>query len=255
MRAGSRWRKAWRVAGLQAVVVLALLVVWYGLSRAGMVSPIILPKPEAVAAVLPAILASPNTWHHLRLTAWEVIGAFALSLVSGLGLGLWAGRSRYATRLLEPLLVALYTVPIVLLYPICILLFGIGPASKIAFAGLYGFFPIALNAMRGLSSVEEKYITTAVSMGATERQLVWHVLLPAALPLVVAGVRIGAAFNLIGVIAGEMLASAGGLGYEIARTTQTFEIPALYAYVAITLVLIALFNAVVTRTGERGFYG
>jgi ABC-type nitrate/sulfonate/bicarbonate transport system permease component len=241
------------VVGAQAALALALLGLWYLATRARLVSPLLLPRPEDVARKLPMLLGDGATWAHVRLTVMEFLSAFGLSLLAGLGLGFWAGRSPYATRLLEPLLVALYTVPIVLLYPICILVFGIGPASKVAFAAVYGFFPIAFNTMRGLASVNPKYLTAAISLGATELQLVRHVLLPGALPVVVSGIRIGAAFDLIGVIAGEMLGATGGLGYQIVWASQTFNVPDLYAYMLMTLVLAGLVNAVVSRTEERGF--
>lgn len=255
-RAGSQARrrrtmdrvKVWgvRLGGLAAV-----LLAWWWAAGPGGVSPLLLPEPRAVAEELPDLLTSAATWRHLRLTGLEVVAAFGISLAAGFGLGFWAGRDEYRTLVVEPLLISAYMIPIVLLYPVALLMFGIGPMSKIVFAGVYGFFPVALNTMKGFRTVDQRLIAAAVSMGATPRQLTWLVRLPAAMPLIMSGVRIAAALNLIGVIVGEMLGARAGLGYEIARTTSTFAIPKLYSYIVLSLVLIVVFNRVVTRTEDR----
>lgn len=243
-----------RVWGVRAAGTIALLLLWTWATRPDGVSPLLLPAPAEVLRELPELLSESGTWRHLRLTAFEVVGAFAVSVTSGLALGFWAGRSDYRTQLVEPVLLSAYMVPIVLLYPIVLLIFGIGASSKIVFAGLYGFFPVALNTMKGFRTVDRRLVRAAVSMGSTQRQLIRLVMLPAALPLVMTGVRIAAALNLIGVIVGEMLGARAGLGYEIARTTSTFAIPQLYAYIILSLVVILAFNRLVTGTedAQRG---
>lgn len=236
-----------QIIASQVGLVIAVLILWWWVGEQGLVSPLLLPKPGAALAALPELLADPQTWWHLRLTGLEIAAAFAISTLAGVSIGFWTGTSEYRSRLVEPFLVSAYMVPIVLLYPIVLLVFGVGPSSKIVFAGVYGFFPVALNTMRAFRSVDGKLITAAISMGATAGQRIRHVLLPAARPLIVSGVRVGAALNLTGVIVGEMLASRAGLGYEIARTSQTFSVPKLYAYIFIALVMIILFNRVVAR--------
>ncbi len=239
-----------RRIGSQAAAGLLVLAVWVWASRPDQVSPLLLPTPESVARQLPELLSRGRTWGHLGITALEVVAAFCVSIVTGFALGFWSGRSAWRTQLIEPLLLSGYMVPIVLLYPIVLLIFGIGPSSKIAFAGLYGFFPVALNTMKGFRTVDQRLIRAATSMGVGKRQMVSLVLLPAAKPLVLSGIRIAAALNLIGVIVGEMLGSRRGLGYEIARTTSTFSIPQLYAYIVVALVLIVVFNRLVTRSDD-----
>jgi len=235
------------IRAAQLGVVLLILAVWWWLNREKMVSPLLLPAPTAAARALPKLLGDSRTWDNLRITGTEILGAFVISLVMGIGTGFWLGLSSYRTKLFEPVLVTTYMVPIVLLYPIVLLIFGVVPESKIVFAGVYGFFPIAISTTRAIRSVDSRLITAAISMGATTRQQVFQVMLPAAKPLIVSGVRVGAALNLTAVIVGEMLAARAGLGYEIARTANTFSVPKLYGYIAIALTLIALFNVVVAR--------
>jgi ABC-type nitrate/sulfonate/bicarbonate transport system permease component len=238
-----------QVVGTQLAIVAGVLLIWFVVAARELVSPLLLPKPGDVVVALPTLLADPRTWGHLKITGVEILGAFLFSTITGTLVGFWLGLSRHRTRLLEPFLVSGYMVPIVLLYPIVLLIFGVGPESKVVFAGIYGFFPVALNTMRGFRTVDRALITAAVSLGASTRQRIAHVMIPAAKPMIVAGIRIGAALDLTGVLVGEMLASRAGLGYEIARTAQTFSTAKMYAYIVVALVLIALFNRVIARHG------
>jgi ABC-type nitrate/sulfonate/bicarbonate transport system permease component len=246
------WGGRLRVAGTQLGLLVLLVALWWWLTHTGGVSPLILPKPELVLGRLVAMIGTATVLDSLRITLTEVAGAFALSLVAGVGLGFLAGRTPYGAQLTGPVVAWFQTVPIILLYPICILLFGIGIWSKIVFAGLYGLFPMAYNTITGLRGVDERHLLAARSLGASPRQMLWQVQVPAALPVIVAGIRLGAALNLIGVLAGEILASQAGLGYQIAAAAGTFQTPDLYAYIIMALVLVTVFNAVVTRTREQG---
>lgn len=245
-------RRTVRFAAPQLAMLAIVCAAWFWFSREGRVSPILLPQIERVVERIPELLSTPATWRSLRLTILEIAGAFGLSVVTGVGVGFLAGRTTYGATLVGPVIAWFQTVPIILLYPICILLFGIGAPSKIVFAGLYGFFPMAYNTIVGLRGVESRYLAAARSMGASDRDILRKVMIPAALPVILSGVRLGAALNLIGVLAGEILASRDGLGYQIAAAAGTFQIPDLYAYIIVALVLVALFNAAVTRAEDRG---
>lgn len=250
-----RWRAAAgqraRTLAVQSVFVAVVVLLWWYYSRDGRVSPILLPKVERVWEIFPDIVSQQRTYDALWLTLREIFGAFAVSAGVGLTVGVLAGRTGYGTRLVEPLLVWMQTIPIILLYPVCVLIFGLGVESKIAFAGIYGLFPVALNTARGLDTVDLRYRQAAASMGASRWQLMWRVQLPAARPMIISGLRLGAALNLTGVLAGEILASIGGLGFLISQAAATFQIAQLYAYIIIALVLVLCFNAVVTRAEER----
>ena len=244
-------RERLTVVGVQLGLAAVVLAVWIYQTRSGRVSPILLPRPERVLEEFPDLLKDPVFWTSLRTTALELVGAFAVAAVTGLVAGVLAGRWAPAARIAGPLLAWAQTVPIILFYPICILLFGIGPMSKVVFGGFYGFFPIAANTVLALSTVPARYLTAASALGASRRQTVTRVLLPAARPLILSGVRLGAALCLIGVLAGELLGSTEGLGYRIASSSGSFRTPELYAYITVALVLVALFNLAITRADER----
>jgi len=129
----------------QLLFLAALLAGWYGLTATGRVSPLILPRIDVVVRQLADIFRHPQTYAvEPGTTLLEFGAAFALSLSAGLFVGALVGRSPYATEVVEPLLMAVFAVPIILIFPICLLFFGIGSLSKIAFAAIYGFLPIAV---------------------------------------------------------------------------------------------------------------
>jgi ABC-type nitrate/sulfonate/bicarbonate transport system permease component len=244
-------RERLTVGGVQLGVAAVVLGLWIYQTRTGRVSPILLPQPERVLAEFPDLLGSSGFWRAAGITAMEVAGAFLLAAAAGLLVGVLLGRWAPAARIATPLFAWAQTVPIILFYPICILFFGIGPVSKIVFGGFYGFFPIVANTILALSTVPPRYLRAAAALGASPRQTVLQVLIPAARPLILSGIRLGAALCLIGVLAGEILGSTAGLGYEIASSSGAFRTPEMYAYIIVTLVLVALFNLAITRADDR----
>ncbi|MGH3682187.1 MAG: ABC transporter permease [Natronosporangium sp.] len=247
----SRRKELLTVAAIQVGLAAVLVGLWFYQTRPGRVSRILLPQPEQVLAQLPEIVREAGFWENLRVTALEVAGAFTLATIAGLTVGLLVGRWRPAARIASPLLVWAQTVPIILFYPICILMFGIGPMSKVVFGGFYGFFPVAATTVMALTTVPNRYLTVAESLGANRRQQVINVLIPAARPLVLSGVRIGAALCLIGVLAGEILGSTQGIGYQIASSSGGFRTAELYAYIIVALLMVAAFNIAITRADDQ----
>src|SRR5262249_16018507 len=148
-------------------------------------------KPGAVLRELIDVLRTGEFVADLRMTLGELAAAFALAASAGTVLGYSISRSPYWTRAVEPLITATSAVPIILCLALSVLLFGLGPASKIALGATIGFFPVALSTVAGFSSVERMYIVTARSMGCSDWQLFRWVLLPAALPVILTGLRMG----------------------------------------------------------------
>jgi len=236
--------------GVQFFLLVAL-VVWWTWANDGRVSPVLLPDLGDFLRHIPEVLARPRTLVNVRVTLFEVLSAAALSISSGITVGFIVGRSTYLTKLLEPVFGWFQTVPIILIYPLCVLLFGLGSQSKIVFAAIYGFFPVVINTIRGLQYVDAKYLRAARSMGASDTQLTWLVRMPAARPLILAGVRMGSVLNMIGVLAGQILASIRGIGYEITNSAQNFLVLDLYAHILLALAIAVMFNIVVTKTEDR----
>ncbi|HEV8441648.1 MAG TPA: ABC transporter permease subunit [Methylomirabilota bacterium] len=202
---------AWR-AGL----LLAMLGVWELVARP--LNPILYIAPSRLPAAfvrMVSVRELPPLPEHVWLTFREVLAAYALAVAAGLWLGFLLGLRRALGRIYEPLLAALYAIPSVVWYPSLMLFFGLGPASKIAFGFLLGFFPIVLSVLAGIRQVPQHLVTVAVSMGAKRLAIFTKVMLPSMASTMVGGLRAGLALSVVGVLVGEILGSRSGLGYVI----------------------------------------
>ena len=226
-------------------------MLWFLLTRRRMVSSLILPDLFSVAQTLKEILSNPDTYQHFRVTLYEFIISMLVAISFGLGMGFFLGGKRTWGYVLEPIILAAYAVPIVIIYPLCILFFGIGPNSKIAFAGVYGFFPIVISTLSGVRNVNPSLVTLSRSLGAGWFQMNLKIIVPSVLPSIMAGLRMGVVMVLIAVVAGEMLASNSGLGYLIAWSSETMNSSLLYSCIILVITLVALFNFIMSRMESR----
>jgi NitT/TauT family transport system permease protein len=176
-------------------------------------------------------------WAALLVTLYEV--ALSMLIACGLGILLGAVVGGLATlrNLLLPVFSSLYAVPIVILYPVFTAWFGIGSESKIAFAGIYGFFPVMLSTAAGIRTIDPQFLLAARSMGATLPQLVTRVIIPASVPTVFAGLRLGGALTIIGVVVSEMLTASAGIGYLVTLNRTILDSPRVFAAILAILVL------------------
>ena len=236
---------------VQAGFLVGLILLWYlGTAHWG-VSHLLLPNPVKVWHELADILASGEYLPDLQVTLTEVATAFAISCTSGVALGYLVSRSQYSIRVFEPLLAAAYSVPIILFLPLYVLFFGLGPWSKIAIGGTISFFPIILSTVAGFGYVDKIFITAARSMGASDFQMFRHVLLPAALPVILTGLRIGFTVALLSILGSETLASLAGLGHRIVHLAEAMETARMFAYIAFAVVIAAALNSVTSSLERR----
>jgi ABC-type nitrate/sulfonate/bicarbonate transport system permease component len=236
---------------LQIGFVVAILLAWLWVSRTGAVNPIFLPHLERVLEELYLIIATGVVFTHLEVTVFEILSAYAIATVAGLGVGYAIGRSRRLISIFEPLLASVFAVPIIIFLPLFILFFGIGANSKIAFGATYAFFPIALNTIGGIGQVDNRFITVARSLGATDRQMFWRVMLPCALPVIVSGIRIAYIIGFLSIIGAEMIAGLEGLGSQIVRLAEGMNTAEMFSYVLFVIVIATLLNAVLSAVQRR----
>jgi NitT/TauT family transport system permease protein/taurine transport system permease protein len=169
----------------------------------------------------------------------------------GILVGAIVGGVASIRNLMLPVFSSLYAVPIVILYPIFTAWFGIGSESKIAFAGVYGFFPVMLSTAAGIRTIDEQYLLAARSMGATLSQLIVRVIIPASIPTVLTGLRLGGALTIIGVVVSEMLTSASGIGYLVTINRTILDSPRVFAAIIVVLVLSVAFDIAVRAIERR----
>ncbi len=201
-----------------------------------------------------SILTTGEFIGDLRVTLTELVSAFGIAASSGLLVGYLISRSQYRIQVFEPLFAGIYSVPIILFLPLYVLLFGLGPASKIALGVTISFFPfpIALNTIAGFGYVERTLVTAARSMGASDLQLFRYVLLPAALPIILTGMRMGFTVALLSIIGSETIASLAGLGHRIVYLAEGMEMAPMFAYIVFVVAIAAILNTLVSALEARG---
>jgi ABC-type nitrate/sulfonate/bicarbonate transport system permease component len=234
----------------RAAVLLAILGVWE--LWAGRQNPLLFIPPSKVLPALSRVVrleTYPSLPEHLWLTVVEVLVAYALAVGVGLGLGFLLGLPRAVGEVYEPILAALYAIPSVVWYPSLMLFFGLGPASKIAFGFLLGFFPIVLAVLTGIRSVDRQLVTVARALGAGPGTCFVKVMLPAMTATLLAGLRAGLALTVVGVIVGEILGARAGLGYLITYA-YGFLRTAEYAALAILALILVIAIDGVAALGE-----
>ncbi len=149
------------------------------------------------------------------------------------------------------MLSGVFAIPLTLFFPLFVVFFGIGPQSKVAYGAMYSFFPIALNTIAGFASVDELYVRSTRSMGASAIQQFRHVYLPAAMPVTLTGLRIGFFICIASVLGGETLASVAGVGRSIALSAELMETARLYAWIMFVVILSVMLNLMVLAAETR----
>jgi ABC-type nitrate/sulfonate/bicarbonate transport system permease component len=230
-----------RIVAARVAVLLLALGIWELWARRQ--NPLLFVPPSKVLPALGRLLrlqSYPALPAELGLTVVEILVAYVLAVVLGLGLGFLLGLPRHVGEIYEPILSGLYAIPSVVWYPSLMLFFGLGPASKIAFGVLLGFFPVVLAVLAGIRSVDRQLLTVARALGADPGASFRKVMLPAMTGTLLAGLRAGLALTVVGVLVGEILGARGGLGYLINHAygfMRTADYAAL-AVVALALVMV-----------------
>jgi ABC-type nitrate/sulfonate/bicarbonate transport system permease component len=220
-----------RVRVLQIASVAALLAAWEGIARAGWVDPLFVPAPSAVAGALLRVgaLAMAGLGDTLAKTA----AAYVISVVLGVGGGLVLGSIRPVRQAVNPFVVALYGLPKILVLPWIVLLLGFGALPAIVYGAIHGLFPILVLVTGAVRDVDDTLLTVARAFGASRRQLYWKVVLPAIVPTVLTGMRLGIVFCLLGVLIVEMFAGVRGMGHVLGSFANGFQAPELFAATAL----------------------
>jgi NitT/TauT family transport system permease protein len=228
--------------------VVIALIAWELVGRYVLTSKLMFAPFSAVVEEFFRLLSTGELQRHVLVSFTALAIGFGLSAVAGIALGSLIAMNKAVGEHLDPLLNALYATPLVALSPILILCFGIGSASKVAIVFLLTVFPILINTTAGIKSTDESLIEAARSFGASRFEIFRLVLLPSALPFVVAGLRLGIGKGLVGVFIGELFGSREGLGYLISVSSQSFDVPGMFVGVLVLaasgVVCVAVLEAV-----------
>ncbi|MDT8903204.1 ABC transporter permease [Anaeroselena agilis] len=195
-----------------AAAVLGLFAAWEAVCRSGLVSALFLPAPSAILTTGWDMLASGELAANTAASLWRICAGFILGSAAGLLVGLAVGFSRLAEAVGNPVIYALYPIPKLALLPLIILWLGIGEVSKITIISLGVFFPVVINTYSGVKNVDPLLLKVAVSFKATRFSIIRKVVLPGALPVIFAGLKLAAGTALLLLVAAEMIAAKEGIG-------------------------------------------
>jgi ABC-type nitrate/sulfonate/bicarbonate transport system permease component len=239
------------VRTIQIGLFAALFGAWYIATRAGGTLKLFLPSPELVWNEMIVLARSGQLWSALSVTVLSIVQAYVIAVVVGTAVGFVVARSRSLVHLFEPVLSGMFAVPLTMFFPLFVLFFGIGPESKIAYGATYAFFPIVLNTVAAFSNVEDLYLRASRAMGASSWQQFRYVYLPAALPVMLTGLRIGFFICIASVLGGETLAATAGVGRATALAAELMETAKLYAWIAFVVCMSVMLNLLALAVETR----
>lgn len=237
---------------LLATIVLALLIAFWEIApRVGIVDKTFLPPFSDVINALVDLAKSGQLTEHISASVGRALKGFVVAVVVAVPLGIVIGWYRPVAQLLTPVLELFRNTAALALLPVFVLILGIGETSKVALVIYACVFPILLNTISGVRTVDPLLIKSARSLGLSSFRLFQKVILPAALPTIFTGIRLSAAASILVLVAAEMVGAQSGLGYLIMASQLNFQIPQMYAGI-LTIALVGLiFNFVLVLIERR----
>ncbi|MEE9517907.1 MAG: ABC transporter permease, partial [Candidatus Adiutricales bacterium] len=244
---GSRVRRnGWRKYKLEFMALPAGVAIFIGLwaliAELGNYPTFILPDPLTVFEKLVEITANGTLWYHSRATLIQILGGLALGLSTATFLGYVLAKSPFLERLTGPYIVASQSIPAVAIGPLLIIWFGSGKLSKVLICALVVFFPVLINTIVGIRSVDSGLRTLMQSLRASRWQTFFKLEVPAALPMLLGGLKIGVTLSVIGAVVGEFIGADRGLGYLINLAKGLFNTPLMFAaFIALAVISLSLY--------------
>lgn len=206
----------------------ALLAAWQTLGHYGLISELLFPTPYRIGEALVSLAASGDLGMHFRISAIRAGLGFLLGGGLGLLLGLLVGLFRRSEKLLDPSLQMIRMVPSLAVVPLFILWFGIGEVSKVLLIAKSAFFPVYINTFMGIRGVDNKLFEVSRVLGFSRVKQIVRLVLPAALPNVMLGVRLSLGLSWLGLVVAELIASSSGIGYMMSDARQFADTPVVF---------------------------
>jgi NitT/TauT family transport system permease protein len=232
---------ATRRAADTLIILIVVLLAWQALHA--VVGETALPGPVATLSYLVRFVPTERFAENAQATLVCFFYALLLSYGIGLAIGVWMGVHRLSGAVGEPILISLYTLPKVTLYPVVLLIFGLSLSGRVTFGAMHGVLPVALLSMNAIRNVPPVFLKSAQTLHLSKWQTILTVLFPATLPEVVSGLRIGFTLTLLGVILAEMFAAKHGLGFLIINAMQLLQTEEMLTVAVVLFVFAAVANA------------
>jgi ABC-type nitrate/sulfonate/bicarbonate transport system permease component len=203
--------------------MLAFLALWEAAVQFGWINPLFTSSPSRIVRTAVELFADGGIFYDIEVSGYEFLVGYGMAVVIGVPLGILMGWYSRIDAVLDPFVSALYATPRIALLPLMMIWFGIGIASKIAIVFLGAVFPILVNTITGVRTINADFIKVARSFGSSDRQLFLTVALPSSIPMLLTGLRLGLAHALVGIVVGEMYGATEGLGFLIATSGARFQ--------------------------------
>lgn len=239
----------------RAILIVILIASWQLSADVGFINVHLLSSPIEIGSKLWLIVTGhsdiPNFTSNLLTTITELLAAYGSIIAIGVPIGLALGWNKFYGKTFEPLIIAFFSIPSIVLYPVIYLLFGLGTSSKIVFGILVGLFVVVENSIAGTRQMNRDLIKVGNSVGFTKLQILRKMVIPSALPSLTTGLRLGISMTLIGIIAGEIIASSAGLGRLVSNAFSLFRTGDLMALIVIIVVISTIGNLLLGLVERR----
>lgn len=231
------------------LLVVAILLFWQALHQ--VVGTTALPAPLPTFSYLGQLVVTPRFLENAAASLRTFAIALGIAWSLGLAIGIWMGMRRLAGDVGEPVLIALYSMPKITLYPVVLLVFGLGMSGKVAFGVMHGALPVAILTMNAIRKVRPVFVKATRTMNLTPRQTIFTVILPASLPEVVTGLRYGFTLTVLGVLLGEMFAAKHGLGFMLMNAINLAQSEEMLTVALVIFAFAALANGLLLWIDHR----
>ena len=247
------WQRARALVSnwLGVVGVLAFFSAWELSTRLEILNPFYFPPFSKIIVKGYELFANGSIWEHMWFSLTNFAIGFIVSAVLGVVLGVPMGWYRNIAKAVDPLLSGIYATPLIALLPLIIMLFGLGPVSKIIMTVLAAVFPILINTMTGIANTDHRLITMARAFGAKDSTVFLKVSVPGSLPYIVAGMRVALGRALVYIVVAEQYGAAMGLGYLTSVAAQRFQMAAMFVPIVIIAALGASLNELLKAVEGR----
>ena len=226
---------------------LGAMALWEGVSRSGLLLHDVVPSLVDIVAAMGRLLVNPAFYANLEITAWEVAASLAVGAAAGIFAGIALGANKFLSRAYEPYVYYLAPTPRIIFFPVMIMWFGVGVASKIALGALSCFFTVALSTAAGMRGIDPVLIRVGKTFRATPWQMAVKIQLPAMRAPVLNGVRLGFGTAVITALLAETKLSNQGLGFMTMQIYSHFDMASLYGLLAIVFLLAGAGNMLIGR--------
>lgn len=233
------------------IVPVFLLSLWEGAAQFGFLNPFFFPAPSRIFVAAIESFASGSLATDFWMTVSRILAGFALGGATGYALGLVTGTNKRVRALMEPMLSALYTVPKIALLPIFLSIFGLGEPPKIALVSVTVFFYVWVYTLQAVLNIEPNFLDIAQTYTTNQRSIMWHVIVPASLPQVFAGLRVAIAVATLITISSEFVVGDTGLGYVIFNSRLLMRVEESYVGIFVVAIIGFVFQKTVVGIGRQ----